>query len=481
MQVIVAAALSVNLLPTFMNDQTHGHLAVVSRNPQDAETYGLKIAQLIIPGVGHRVDALRRFGEYYNRVAPLVTENRVAYLGFIGIAGFLYLVFLLLRNHASDSRLCKLSMLNVTVLLLGTVGGFSSLFSFIVSNTITSYGRICVYIAFFSLLALALVAERAAAKWMTTRLRRAAFGVALAGLVWLGLYDQYPIDVDYNALRQQYVEKDWFVARIESLVPANSTIFQFPYFPFPEHGPVEQLSDYALLAPYLHSKTVHWSYGVIKGRRGDAWDASVAAMPVEEAVDKLAQAGFSGIYVARDGYADHGAKLETSLRSLLGKPKAVTAKGDCAFYSLIDRVAALRAKLGSEEFGRRQLEILTPMYLAWREGFYPPEKYGQSERAWCQAKGRFVIENPSLRPKHVNLDAALQVAQWPATLHLRSDLLNREIHVTQNTYHLSEGFDVPPGEHFIAVETNAHSSKPDDTMLDRRVAFSDAKLETTGQ
>ncbi len=477
MQAFVGVGLFVALLPTIVHEQVHGHSATIVRDPRAAEEYGLKIVQLIIPGAGHRLQALRHLGDFYNRVAPLVTENRTAYLGFIGIAGFFYLIFALLRGKTRDSRLHTLGVFNMAVLLLGTIGGFSSLIAFLVSDKIRSYNRISVYVAFFGLLALALLAERGAAMWANTVRRRTLCGIALFGLLCLGLWDQCAVEMDYGALKQDYLAEEAFVARIEGQLAPNSAIFQYPYFPFPEHGPVAQLPEYAPLIPYLHSKSLRWSYGAIKGRRGDAWIASVAGLPTAEAVDKLALAGFSGIYVSRKGYGDRGASLEASLVPLLGKPSVISPSGEHSFFSLLARVATLRSKLGPEEFGQRQLDILSPMYLAWRDGFYPPENAGQTERAWCKSKGRFVIENPSSRAKHVVLDADLSVALPPATIRLRSELFTREIHLTHKSYHLSDGFDVPPGEHFVTVETDSPASKHDDMMRDRRVAITGARME----
>jgi len=481
MQGVVGLALLACLAPTLIHERMHGHLASIVRGPQDAEIYGLKIVQMIFPGSGHRLDAWRHVGELYNRVAPLVTENRTAYLGVIGIAGFLYLLVALMRGPQRDSRLHTLSVLNVAALLLGTIGGFSSLISFLVTNKIRSYHRISVYIAFFALLALALLAEHAAKTWVNTRRRRTMAGAGLFGLLALGLWDQFALEIDYDAIKKQYMAEDEFAAQIESRLPKNSAIFQYPYFPFPENGPVARLPEYAPMIPYLHSKTLRWSYGAIKGRRADAWIASVASLPAAEAVEKLALAGYSGVYVSRDGFGDHGTAIEQSLVSLLGTPIAVSANRDRLVFTLVPRVDSLRAKYGPDELRQRQLDVLSPMYLAWRDGFYPPEKVDQSERVWCQARGRFVIENPSSRPKHVVLDADLQVARLPATVRLRSDLFGRRILITRRKYHLSDGFDVPPGEHFIEVETDSPPGKPDDTMRDLRIAFTGTRLETLGQ
>ena len=174
---------------------------------------------------------------------------------------------------------------------------------------------------------------------------------------------------------------------------------------------------------------------------------------------------------------DRGANLEASLVPLLGKPSVISPNGDRSFFSLLPRVAELRSKLGAYEFRQRQLDILSPIYLAWRDGFYPPEKTGQTERAWCKSKGRFVIENPSSWAKHVVLDADLRVARPPATIRLQSDLFSREIHLAHKSYHLSDGFDVPPGEHFVTVETDSSAGKRDDTMRDLRISFTGTRME----
>ena len=481
MQGIIAVALFVCLLPTLVHEHLHGHSASMIRDSQAAEVYGLKIVQMILPGSGHRLEAWNRIGSYYNRMAPLVTENRTAYLGFVGIAGFLYLLFVLMRGQQRNLRLHTLSVLNIAALLLGTIGGFSSLMSFLVTNKIRSYNRICVYIAFFALLALAMVAERAAKFWVNTRSKQAMAGGALLGILWLGLWDQYALDIDYAALKKNYIEEDKFVAQIESRLPRRSMLFQYPYFPFPEHAAIAQLPEYAPMIPYLHSKTLRWSYGAIKGRRADAWIAKTAGLPVAEAVERLALAGYAAIYVSRDGYGDHGARLEESLTVLLGKPIVVSPRGDRAVFTLAPQTRILEAKYGQEEFRRRQQDVLTPMYLDWRDGFYPTERVDQTEQNWCSARCRFVIENPASRPKHVVLNANLLLAASPATVRLQSDLFTRSIRVKDSQYHLSDGFDVPPGEHFVEVETDLPRGAIDDAMRDKRVAFVGTKLETLGQ
>jgi hypothetical protein len=475
--VAIIAALVVAELPLIMHTWSHGHAAALIRNPQAAEVYALKIAQLLTPGMGHRLAALQRFSDFYNRVAPVVNENTTAYVGAVGACGFLVLIFVLIRQGEQfDTRLRSLSVFNIAALLLGTVGGLSSLIAFFASDMIRSYNRISVFVAYFSLLGLALLGEQAAKTWVKSNRHEPIAMTLLAGILCLGLWDQTTPAPDYNAMKKAYVAQANFVRQIEQSVPPKSSIFQYPYFQFPERPPMEKLGDYAEFMPYLHSKALRWSYGTQKGRRGDAWQANIAGMAPDQAVEALAQAGFSGIYISRDGYADRGKNLETSLKSLLGRPVAVSADGNSSFYSLVERTNALRARWGDQEYERRKVEALTPMYLGWLGGCYPPDSHKNGPRIWCQSTGHFVIDNPSQIPTHLVLEAKLSVGEAPAKVRIRSDVMNHEAHVTDRPYTLSEGFDVPPGEHIFTVTTSG-PGKTDEYLRDLHVAFDDPHLE----
>jgi phosphoglycerol transferase len=264
--------------------------------------------------------------------------------------------------------------------------------------------------------------------------------------------DEYWQNIDYGSLKQEYMKKAEFVAKVENSLPPNSAIFQYPYVPFPEHGPVAKMHDYAEFWPYLHSSKLRWSYGTVKGRREDAWQANLNGMGADQALDTLTLAGFSGIFVARDGYSDRGKGLEEGLRSKLGAPTLVSQDGGTAFYSILDRQKRMQSELGAKEFERRKQDVLNPVYLGWLGGCHRPFR-GQIA---CKSKGHFVIENPSSIPTHLVLEAKLGLpTEPPATVHLRSDIFDRDYKVTTSWSPLSEGFDVPPGEHIFTVTTDA--------------------------
>jgi phosphoglycerol transferase len=92
--------------------------------------------------------------------------------------------------------------------------------------------------------------------------------------------------------------------------------------------------DHEHLKAYLHSKKLRWSYGVAAGENQDVWQRTVAAQPVNELVKSVRGAGFAGIYLNRDGFEDHGAKIESELTAFLGTQPIVSEQGNLVFFHL---------------------------------------------------------------------------------------------------------------------------------------------------
>ena len=107
-----------------------------------------------------------------------------------------------------------------------------------------------------------------------------------------------------------------------------------PYQTFPETGNVFQMENYGPLRGYLHSKTLRWSYGAMKGREADAWIRALADRPIDEQVDLAARSGFGAVYVDRRGFADSGAAAEAKLRAKLGPPLLQSRDGMLALYRM---------------------------------------------------------------------------------------------------------------------------------------------------
>ena len=137
-----------------------------------------------------------------------------------------------------------------------------------------------------------------------------------------------------SSVEERFLEEDAFIAAIEKSVPPYSMIFQLPYVPFPEYGPLNEMVDYDHLVGYLHSKSLRWSYGAMKYRETDCWLSKVSAQPMDRLVPSIAAADFAGIYIDRFGYTDHAAALEAQLRALLKSEPVTDASGRYLFFRL---------------------------------------------------------------------------------------------------------------------------------------------------
>jgi phosphoglycerol transferase len=316
-----------------------GHRNISARVSGDAETYALKITQLLLPVSGHRLPALAALKSNYWQAAPLVNENDQATLGLVGSLGFVFLlVWAALRLMGANFRrfsrddqhaLSLAALLTLAGTLLGTIGGLGSLFALLVSPQIRSYNRISIFIGFFALLAVVLLIDRAGA-----RLRKPSsklsycFGLALLGTI--GIYDQTtPAFIpDYNTVQAAFRSDAQFMKTIEKTVPRGAMIFQLPYMRFPE-GP-----RYDLAKGYLHSRTLRWSFGAITNERSDLWQREVQEQPVPEMVRRLAAAGFSGIYLDRRLLPENGASMEGELRKVLDTFPLVSTESRLSYFGL---------------------------------------------------------------------------------------------------------------------------------------------------
>jgi phosphoglycerol transferase len=214
--------------------------------------------------------------------------------------------------------------------LLGTVGGLGSLFAFFISAEIRTYSRISVFIGFFALFAVALLLER------LRRCHGRLADVAALVVLTVGLLDQasrFAIR-DYTAVDRTYASDAAFVRRIEALLPSGAALFQLPPSTFPEPPPVSRMDGYAPLRPLLQARTSRWSYPSMRGRGNATWLDNVASRAPAAMLEAVFAAGFDGVVIDRDGYADGAAALEAKLRGVLGVDPTASPDGQLSFFPL---------------------------------------------------------------------------------------------------------------------------------------------------
>jgi phosphoglycerol transferase len=134
--------------------------------------------------------------------------------------------------------------------------------------------------------------------------------------------------------RSQFEADAAFVARMEASLPAGAAVYQLPYAAFPESPPVEKMGAYEHFRPYLHAKSLRFSHGSTRGRADDRWHQQIRELPTDEFVTAILQAGFSGIYIDRRGYADGAKGLETELAAQLKQQALVSGTGQQSFFVL---------------------------------------------------------------------------------------------------------------------------------------------------
>lgn len=313
----------------------------VSRNPGQAEVFGLKVTQLFLPADGHRLPLFAKLKQTYRtglqQMGPyLDNEGNSAALGVLGALGFLasLLAFAFGRGGPRDDLLRTAGFVNLGALLLATVGGFGAMVA-VVLPQIRAYNRISVFIAFASIAALCALADRALAR-QAKGLARTAAVAAVVAITALAILDQTPPALAVPASRAAAYSADAaFVTRVVSALPSGTAVFQMPYMPFPEPGGrFYGMSDYDPLRGYLHADGLRWSYGAPKGRSDDAWQKATAALPAREMVRELRSRGFGAVWVQLNGYADSGSEVKADIDSELGPPIATSPDGAFAVWRL---------------------------------------------------------------------------------------------------------------------------------------------------
>ena len=357
----LVGALVVAMLPDALYEAKNGSdAAAFIRPPQGSEIFSLKFASLILPAPGHRIAALNELNHWYNTNYPFPGEYPA--LGTIAAVGFLILMLVIpataLAARRSPSALGKqlreLSFLTYAAFLTATIGGFSTLISVFVTESIRGWNRMSIFIALLSLAAVGLLLDQAA-RSLRSRVRALrqvkpwiVSTVIASTVLMLGFYDQALTTAvpNYQELSAAWNSSEAFVRSLEDSVPPDSMIFQLPNMPFPESGTYNKINESDQLLLYLHNSDLRWSGGGIKGRPQSDWPVQVAAEPPAQMTRDLAAIGFQGIVIDRSALTDGGAELKAQLTPLLGEPTLTTDNLRYTYFSLqsvIDQVNATTA------------------------------------------------------------------------------------------------------------------------------------------
>lgn len=358
---LLVSATALNLAPSLYSWHKYGKPPDTSyKSVAEAEIYGAKLRQMVsphsdnlIPGLGHwgQRDLAAHF--------PNENENVTARLGLVASAGFFLLLLasfgvVTIRDTKFNDALKSMASLSLFSFLVITVGGIGAIINIVTVPDIRAYNRFSVFIAWFSLAAIAVFFTRAEETAPSTRKRRRWLPILLIAGFLLSLYDQL-LDRKLMLAQQQpdsrrHQEDRRVVQKMSALLPNGGTIFQLPVAGFPIISVHEKMVSYDHLRPFLWSPSnFKWSSPSFS-QHHRAWQERVQKIAGADLLDALAFSGFDLIWIDRSAYKDNGNGL---IADLLNARATRLLGGDTDHIVLLDirgRNRQLKSTLGNEGF-----------------------------------------------------------------------------------------------------------------------------------
>lgn len=310
------------------------------------------------------------------------------------------------------------------------------------------------------------------------------------GLLALGFLDQTPhswfqqnIVTTINEAGDRFRADASFFEQIEHQMGPGSRIFCLPYAGFPEAPTQYRMRAYEHARGYIHTDSLVWSYGAMKGREADAWQREVVSRPDDELIRRVVFGGFDGLLIDGRGFptTPEGnratlirAEANRQFSELMGNtratlPEVVHQDHEQFFLDLRPYRDLLRKKdpASFETHAQRERDYLA---LIWLDGFhasinddgrYNPTVHGTE-------RGTFWLVNPTDRTRVVQVGMTFGT-DHPGTFRFevsglgydekfevdkRSPAWDREGLGVRQAYL----FTVPPGRHPIRVRC----TPPDD-------------------
>ena len=486
-------------LPTFYYQYRFGrHTAPTERFAEEAEYYGMKIAQLLLPIEDHPLRPFAKLKARYNTfLRPVQSFSERYSLGLLASIGFMMLMARTVLPLKRESPYAELTALTVFGVLIGTLGGFGALFNLAISPQVRCYNRIAIYLVYFCLFAVLIWLETAARFLKSWLARKSSDRIAKAGAVgfWiaiggLGTWDQLPYDWGQeDGLARLVVTQDRFRAdgeffgAVEGILKPETPgeqpmIFQLPFVQWPESPPTHQLASYEHARGYMHTTNIRWSFGCMKGRETDEWYRQTTALPPELMLEHLAAAGFEGLFIDKRGYSPGRADLLLAQlrRSLGGARQVVHADGNQIFFDIRDHRNWLRSQHGPGGWEHRTQTELNRVMILWLHGFASFEEPGyENRKRWGNKSAIAIFVNPTAETVTMKARFHLRtICKNPMELSIRGgelwtdDFTVDNSPITKNSVPIERTFVVPPGRHTV----NFQATPPDThTTNDPRAAL----------
>ncbi len=458
---VIALSVIANLAPEILYKMQYGGNAeVAARAPFESELYGLKITQLLLPVDHDRVPVLAALKDSYNHSSMFVTsEGNFASLGLIGGIGFLTLLLIILFGIRMSKTIDVMSKLNLAAVLLATTGGLGTLFAYTLSPMIRCYARISVFIAFLSIFTVFYLIQKLTEKYNFSK-SKIFIWILITAIILFGMFNQIGKS---NAAVQNlttvanYNNDENFVRAIENKMPAGSMIYQLPYLFFPEHGPLVNMLDYEQFRPYLHSHTLKWSYGSMRNRPVATWQEKTSCLPVSDMIKEISYAGFTGIYLDRNGYVDHGLAIEKQIAAVINEVPLISPDSNFSFFDIRSYITTLKNSESSTEWNQHVdlLHSQLTLSLDWGKGFYDLETGNNKTWHWSQTQSTLHLINYNKNPIRIKISFTLvSSSPTPADLEIKGSLIHEKLKINDAGTRFSQMMNIPPGNQTLSFISN---------------------------
>jgi phosphoglycerol transferase len=219
-------------------------------------------------------------------------------------------------------------------------------------------------------------------------------------------------------------------------------IWQLPFMPFPETPPIHTMSDYSHLKGYLHSSTLKWSYGAMKGRPPHYWMEQISLLPIDQMLKQLSIAGFAGVYVDRFGYKNPGQDIEEHLQNTLHISPIVSRNNRLAFYPMTKYNDELRKQYSQADLDKQRIEM--GLVIQWGGDFSVQESSPEGTWRWCGRKGILSIRNVAEKTRTITIQTHLATGhREKSMLVIKSSLFEDELSVNDLGELYEKTFSLP--------------------------------------
>ena len=288
---VLVGAVGLTMAPDLLASRGAPSASAWARPVSDSDTYGLRLAPMLLPSPDHPIEPLASWGERALRAkAPVDSTTSIGTAGAVGLV--LGAVIMLRRvgrrRDRTEDRIVELGTVNAVVLVLATVGGGGFILATLGITQIRVWSRMSTVVMFCALAILALWAQGRHGT-------RSRFGVVVVVVAALALAEGGLAVPNRTAIERAVAEDRRLVAELDAALPDGAFVAQLPVVSFPD-----DLGSGRLLAPSIHSDGgLRFSAANFRGGDGD-WQESWLAHEPERAVRAAAAAGAQVLLLQRD-------------------------------------------------------------------------------------------------------------------------------------------------------------------------------------